>query len=510
MKMMAFALAAALAAFGEETVHVNVDFSKSVGPMKALHGVNNAPLRLYDPGSAKIWEFEEAGIPYMRTHDTAGMWGGTHYVDIPNVFPNFDADENDPKNYDFAFTDAYLASVVAAGTKIYYRLGVTIENFWRVKAYNIQPPKDFAKWARICEHVVRHYNEGWANGFKWNIEYWEIWNEPENPPMWQGTREQYFELYRVSANHLKNCFPNIKVGGYGGCGFYAVDDPKLKNDKFQQSFIRWFEDFCRFVTDEKTKAPLDFFSWHQYVQTTPRRIGVHADYVRRTLDAAGLTATESHFNEWNYVGPGWGDFESMLKARGAACMAEAFCIMQKGSVDKAMYYDATPSRRYCGLFNNRAKDMRSKTYFAFKLWNEAYKLGQEVASAADGFDFGITAAKSADGRKAVFLVNNSDKPRRVQLTLIGAENEKLDVRLLDDDHNCEVVAFSDARTEIVLKPYMVALFETPGIYAPRAARRPERKVFAGQDAEGGATRLLCCTNEVAVDFMPSSRPAGGL
>ena len=84
----------------------------------------------------------------------------------------------------FAFTDAYLKPLVEAGCKIFYRLGVTIENNWKIKAYNIYPPKDFAKWARICEHVVRHYNEGWAHGFKWGIEYWEIWNEPENLPMW--------------------------------------------------------------------------------------------------------------------------------------------------------------------------------------------------------------------------------------------------------------------------------------------------------------------------------------
>ena len=30
------------------------------------------------------------------------------------------------------------------------------------------------------------------------------------------------------------------------------------------------------------------------------------------------------------------------------------------------------------------------------------------------------------------------------------------------------------------------------------------------EAFKGATRLLCCTNEVVVDFMPRSRPAGGL
>ena len=29
------------------------------------------------------------------------------------------------------------------------------------------------------------------------------------------------------------------------------------------------------------------------------------------LEKAGLGATESHFNEWNYVGPEWDDMEGM-------------------------------------------------------------------------------------------------------------------------------------------------------------------------------------------------------
>ena len=142
---------AALAAGLLLAAGVSVDFTRDCGRVKPLHGVNYAPMRV---GENPQWEFAEAGIPYMRTHDTAGMWGGTHYVDIPNIFPDFDADENDPKSYDFTFTDAWLTNIVAAGTEVFYRLGVTIENYHRIKAYNLYPPKDFAKWARICEHVV--------------------------------------------------------------------------------------------------------------------------------------------------------------------------------------------------------------------------------------------------------------------------------------------------------------------------------------------------------------------
>ena len=319
--------------FAKPGAGIKIDFDSERGAVKPLHGVNNAPVRVN--GKQGQDEFKAAGIPFVRTHDTAYSFGGTHYVDIPNVFPDFDADETDPANYDFAYTDAYLKPIVAAGCKLFYRLGVTIENNWRVKAYNIFPPKDYAKWAKVCEHVVRHYNEGWADGFRWNIEYWEIWNEPENPAMWQGTKEQFFELYRVAANHLKATFPQIKVGGYAGCGFYTVDDAKRREESaFYRSFVTWFEDFCRYVNAPDTKAPLDFFSWHLYVsQDWPvDRIAMHAAYVRRTLDAAGLKGTENIFNEWNvFRGDRKDQFEMCKTHVGAANVAAAFWLWPLGN-----------------------------------------------------------------------------------------------------------------------------------------------------------------------------------
>ena len=478
--LSAVAVATAAAAFA---VTAEVDFTEPVGRIKPLHGVNNAPMRI--PEGSTQWEFKEAGIPFMRTHDTAGMWGGGHYVDIPNVFPDFDADENDPASYDFAFTDAYLKKIVAAGTRIYYRLGVTIENYYKIKAYNSRPPKDFAKWARICEHVVRHYTEGWADGYRWDVAYWEIWNEPENPPMWQGTREQFFELYRVTANHLKKCFPGIKVGGYGCCGFYALDGEGWQKSDFQKSFLKWFEDFCAYVTDEKTKAPLDFYSWHIYLLDSPRRIATHADYVRRTLDAAGLAATEIHLNEWNYVGPKWDDYEGMRMARGAACVGEAFCVMQGAPVDVSCYYDALPTRTYCGLFNLVGKDLRTTTYFAFPMWNTLYSLGTAVrCGASETNGFAVVAA--ADGaRKAAFLVNNTAEPRMVNLSLKGATAGEFETYLLDDAVNslrAGVPAKIDLTKPFELKPHMLALLKTPE-RAASAEKGTVKATFAGQDAK---------------------------
>ena len=131
----------------------------------------------------------EAGIPFSRLHDVGGSFGGGRFVDIPNLFRDFDADETDPRNYDFTFTDHLITALVSAGVEPYFRLGTTIENQALMKAYRIYPPKDYQKWARICEHIIRHYTEGWADGFSYRIRYWEIWNEPEvqDKMMWMGS-----------------------------------------------------------------------------------------------------------------------------------------------------------------------------------------------------------------------------------------------------------------------------------------------------------------------------------
>ena len=169
--------------------------------------------------NSNLEKYRAAGFPYARTHDTSfyHRFGLEHVIDVYYVFPNFDADVNDPQNYDFACTDEYVKCCYTAGTKIYYRLGHRIEN--EVKKYGTLPPKNFKKYAEICEHIIRHYTEGWADGFNYDMQYFEIWGEPDaaanspDNPCWGGTTEQFYEFYHTVATHLKSCFPHLKIGG---------------------------------------------------------------------------------------------------------------------------------------------------------------------------------------------------------------------------------------------------------------------------------------------------------
>ena len=153
---------------------ITVDLKSPVKAIKPMHAVGQPPFggkfRAFDFTPMK--HLQNAGIPFSRLHDVGGPFGGNRFVDIQNIFRDFNADENDPASYSFAFTDALLEAMHTYGLKPIFRLGETIENQMTIEIIRIFPPKDYAKWARICEHIIRNYNEGWANGYHYGITYW--------------------------------------------------------------------------------------------------------------------------------------------------------------------------------------------------------------------------------------------------------------------------------------------------------------------------------------------------
>lgn len=443
-------------------VHISGSFDCPNGMMKPVHGVSNAPL-LGAANDKLFYLLGKAGIPFSRLHDTGGSYGGGRFVDIPNIFRNGDADPEDPAAYDFAFTDWLLTSLHHQGVEPFYRLGVTIENGWAVKAYRIFPPKDPYKWAQICEGIIRHYNEGWANGFHFGIRYWEIWNEPDNEPdstcnpMWQGTKEDYFRLYEVASRHLKSRFPSLKIGGYASCGFYALSETSVSSvansSTRTEYFLEFFHDFLRYISSSSHQCPLDFFSWHSYAGL-PETIS-YARYARDTLDSHGFSQTENILNEWN-CGP-----DQRGTARDAAETAAMLCAMQAAPVDLCTYYDGQIHTPYGGLFNPLTEDV-FPAYYAFHAFNRLYRLHHYVPLAAGE---GIYAAGAAGGRTAAALLANTGKTAvPVRLEWSGLPGTRIRRRPVDSHypHQSETLLLEDGRLSVRLSmpPSAAMLWET--------------------------------------------------
>ncbi|MEA2025297.1 MAG: hypothetical protein U9O18_01265 [Chloroflexota bacterium] len=385
------------------TPDIRIDFSHEMGVgMKRLHGVNNGPIG-YGSLIDVSHHYGDMGVPSVRLHDP--NWPHPREVDIYAVFPDFEADLDDPRSYDFARTDDYVGSVLETGAQIVYRLGVSIEHT-KVKTYT-HPPADYDRWARVCVRIIDHYNEGWADGFRYGIDYWEIWNEPDVPAelMWSGTPEEYFELYRVAATAIKSTHPGVKVGGPGSA-------------RARGELARHFVAFCA-----EERLPLNFFSWHIYTDRVSDVTDL-ALVVRELLDAHGFAATESHLNEWNYFDA---DFWTMWKKGherersrvfgrqkspvGAAFAAGTLLALQDSRVDVANYYDGQPSALFCGLFDPYG--VPQKTFYAFKAFRALCDAGARVEATVGSEAAGLFAGAAArPGGEGVALISNVSGPSR--------------------------------------------------------------------------------------------------
>jgi len=428
------------------------DTTKLGGKFKVLNAVNNGPSHkrhANDQWRSNFAAYKAARIPYARNHDASfhATYGGEHSVDISAIFPNFDADVNDPASYDFACTDEYTLLTLEAGAETFFRLGQKIEHY--IKKFHIFPPADFKKWAEICEHIIRHYNEGWANGYHLNIRYWEIWNEADldredNPykRTWAGTKAEFFDLYEITAKHLKSCFPQLKIGG-----------PALAGNE------EWADEFLAEM--KRREVAIDFFSWHIYC-AEPALLIARGDRIKALLVKNGYEKAESILNEWNYV-RGWTDdfiytIEQIISIKGAAFVMACMSAAQQSSIDMLMYYDARPCVFNCLFDFYTLRPL--KGYYPFKWYGGFYDLKAEIRSENTLENIYSLCGCDEKGKLTAILTYYTDNDAADAKTFsvdFGRAGE-YEIYLLDKDHDGELVSVTpdltftmDANTCILIK-----------------------------------------------------------
>ena len=379
-------------------MNIKIDLSQKCGEIKPVNGVCNGP----SPRTAKY--FKKARIPFSRLHDMR-----THFhdcCDIPSIFKDFDADENDPASYDFTLSDYYIEKIKECGTDIVYRLGSSMEqgDF----RFNNKPPKDYLKWARICEHVIRHYNEGWAEGHRYGIKYFEIWNEPDechpNPEMngqWTGTAEEFGEFLAVALSHLKKCFPDLYIGSYPSCNILT----KQREDFFRTVFG---------ILREKGVRP-DFCSWHCYTDD-PARTKRYVAKIRSLLDEYGYRDTFQICTEWNYFWQRDGIWKAMgaddseffaekMFTEASSCIGASYSLaqmitLQQSEVKLATLHRADALSVYCTMFN--IYGVPQKQFTAFYAFDALRECGAAVKT--DVLCHGVWAQGAGSSEKCAVAV----------------------------------------------------------------------------------------------------------
>jgi len=190
------------------TIHVGEEY----GRIAPIHGVNNGPLvrNAWEIEDCQhIWysanyteEYNEMQIPSSRTHgegpgDMNRIWVHADENGVP-VYEGYDP--LNLSNYDFNETDQRVqATLATTHTSVYWRMGYskaypTYEDCsdWR------SPPDNFTVFAQAAVQVLKHYREGWNDGFYFDsFDVVEVWNEPYLSDWWNGTADEYYELFHA-------------------------------------------------------------------------------------------------------------------------------------------------------------------------------------------------------------------------------------------------------------------------------------------------------------------------
>ena len=406
--------------------------------IRKLNGGNLAPHISNEMAGQNIRSsFKELNLAFARLHDAPLTNPGCRLVDISQIFPLFHLDENDPRNYDFSYTDDYIGNCIGeCTTPVFYRLGESIDH--SIRKYKINPPADVRKWVNICSNIIRHYNEGLWDGYHHNIEWWEIWNEPEcggntriDPNaknlMWLGTLDEYNAFYVQAATELKKRFPHLKFGGPAHCSFC---------EGRTDVFIR----YCA-----EHHAPLDFYSYHCYTDDPYGWIQQTPGMVRKLLDENGYPDAEIHLNEWHYLPGGeWHrlrtdpDFkqhmynDEMKGLDSAAFLCTTMMLWQDTPLTYGGYY-------YCcsggwGCYKNLSNGL-TPSWYGLKAYGDIVRYPERTEARSDTKDVAVLAG--ADGQGAGELLISAFRTGEVDFVLtadVPLKAENCRIQLLDNEH----------------------------------------------------------------------------
>jgi xylan 1,4-beta-xylosidase len=254
-------LLAALPALAQVTVTIRVNAKATIAPWRPVwsyFGYDEPNYTTANNGRKLIGELAQLGPVHVRAHNllTTGdgapalKWGSTNaYTETPDGAPV----------YNWNIVDQIFDTWVNAGVTPFVEIGFMPEAFsmkpepyqhlWPatpIAAGWAYPPKNYEKWAELVRQWVGHEVEryGLKEVETWS---WEVWNEPDIE-YWQGTPEEYFKLYDVSALAVKSVSPRMRVGGPATTG---------PNGRSGGPFLRQFLEHCA-----RTGSPLDFVSYH--------------------------------------------------------------------------------------------------------------------------------------------------------------------------------------------------------------------------------------------------------
>jgi len=309
-------------------------------------------------------------------------------------------------------------------------------------AFPTEVPRDMDAYGAVVRDLVDHV----VKVRKHTVPYWGVWNEPNGTLFWNNSLEDYLRLYEACARAVKSVDPALKVGGPETADW----DP------------RWVEALIRFCAERK--LPLDFVSWHYYLNTVseiPRAQAEVAYWSRRY----GLKSPpELLVGEWcwqihNVPRSGylpWSRRNFYVNDWHAAFTGASLIEMQRAGVTAGIYTNAIAEAGATGL---DASGLMSSSYpwanlNVFRLWS---MLAPEIVTSRYDGRPGVFSLASRDdrGRVTILLAHlryRKDLSPEIRVKVAGLRgNTRVTHYVVDDQHSNRYDA-GEAHTELETVP----------------------------------------------------------
>jgi xylan 1,4-beta-xylosidase len=298
---------------------------------------------------------------------------------------------------------------------------------------NVTPPADYRAWAELVRQLVAHWvgRYGLDEVRRW---YFEVWNEPNLRPFWAGTQQEYFELYRHTAEAIKGIDAGLRVGG-----------PATAANAWLPEFL----DFC-----EQHGLPADFVSTHHYPNdplwspsqdTESELAGGRRGILRNWAIACRLQARGRPllYTEWNASSnpryprqdEAYAAAFAVKTALEVSGLVESYSFWTFTDLFEENYFPSVPFHGGFGLLNLHG--VPKPVYRAFQL---LHRLGDEHWPADGTHDTVDAWAVRRPGGLTVLLTNHALPRQPIAMQTVGVEltdappPRSLTLERIDDNH----------------------------------------------------------------------------
>ena len=369
---------------------------------------------------------------------------------------------------------------------------------------NVTPPKDYKQWATLISRLVSHWVERYG-AREVRAWFFEVWNEPNLKEFWTGTQDDYFKLYRYTAEAIKGVDAGLRVGG-----------PATAKNEWIEEFL----DFC-----EKNGLPADFITTHHYPtdafgeegdDTETQLAKSRRSVLREQAQDARRRARGRpvYYTEWNtssnprdplHDEPYAAAFvtKTMMEMNG---LVEGYSFWTFSDIFEENYFPSVPFHGGFGLLNLHG--IPKPTYRAFEL---LHHIGNELLL-VDGVHETVNAWVVRKGHSLTVLLTNHASPRhpikteRVQIKLSGAPSKCYAyVERIDETHaNARAMWREMGEPEYLSAPEVERLQE-----ASRVWKEPHPCEYVNESLYLDITLPPHAVAAITVEFAPEPEDVGG-